>query len=94
MRAVYAIRHQAAGIILQFYVAEPSAEEIERVRIAHAVPGREHWARVVKLPIEVPPALAKHFAEATVAAPPDVVAEPRAMPRMAFKASATVINPR
>lgn len=95
MRVVYAIRHQSAGIILQkLYVEKPSDEEIERVRFDHTVPGRERWARVVELPIDAPEHVAKHLPEAQPAPPPDLVAEPRAMPRLVMKATATVTPPR
>lgn len=93
MRAVYAIRHQAAGVILsKLYLAPPSADEVERVRLAHAVPGREHWARVVALPIEVPEKLSKHFAELP-AADPEPPIEPVGLPRLAIRATGTVTNP-
>lgn len=95
MRVVYAIRHQSAGVLLdKLYVEKPSAEDIERIRLAHSVPGHECWARVVHVPIEVPGKLAEHFDEAPAPAPLDVAAEPRAMPRLALKATATVKNPR
>jgi hypothetical protein len=95
MRVVYAIRHQSAGVLLdKLYVERPSAEEIERVRLAHSVSGREYWARVVELPIEAPEHVAGHLAEAPHAPPPDLVAEPRVMPKLVMKASATVKSPR
>lgn len=95
MRVVYAIRHQVAGIILQkLYVEKPSDKEVEHVRLAHAVQGRDCWARVVELQIDAPEHVAKHLAEAPPAPPPGLAAEPRVMPKLVMKAVATVKNPR
>lgn len=94
MKAVYAIRHQVAGIIInKLYVKPPSAEEIELVRLAHHRPGKDCWVRVIQIPIDVPQAIAKHFAAAPAVEPEPEPTPAKELPRFVIRATGTVKNP-
>jgi hypothetical protein len=91
-RAVYAIRHQRAGIITtRLYVERPSDDEVLRVARAHG----DGWTRVVPLPIEVPDhalALGDHLDE--FPEEPAAPVEPHGFPRVRFHGSGTIEPPR
>jgi hypothetical protein len=52
IRAVYAIRHQFAGVITHpLYTQPPTDEQLAAARAAHGAAG---WARPVPLALEIP----------------------------------------
>jgi hypothetical protein len=91
LRAVYAIRHQSAGIITStLYVEPPSDEEIARVASRHGY----GWARVVPLALHVPDhahALCDYLDE--VPTEPATPPAPAGFPRVQFRATGTITPP-
>lgn len=91
-RAVYAIRHQRAGIITErLYVERPSDDEVLRVARAHG----DGWTRVVTLALDVPDharALGDHLDE--YPEPEPVASAPQGFPRVRFHGSGTIEPPR
>lgn len=91
-RAVYAIRHQRAGIITErLYVERPTDDEVLRVARDHG----DGWTRVVPLPLDVPEharAIGDHLDE--YPEPEPVAVEPSGFPRVRFHGSGTIEPPR
>lgn len=98
MAAVFAIRHQRGGVILDpLFSAPPSSE---RVASENARLDRIHgpgWARPVPVALELAPEhadLAARFASPPEPPPPPEPVDPRAIPHLSFRATGIVTPPR
>lgn len=92
IRAVYAIRHQFAGVITEtLYTQRPSDEQVEAVRRRF---GAQGWARAVPLRLDVADASAQigdyldDYPE-----PEPAPAAPRGIPGLRFRATGVVTPP-
>jgi hypothetical protein len=89
IRAVYAIRHQLAGVITErLYTHPPTEEQLAAARAKHGAAG---WVRAVPLALEIPDGayqLADHLDE--YPEPEPVAHVTQGFPAMRFRATGVI----